>query len=228
LVWPEVERTRITPLHYPVALENEVKAALCAIDRSRYQNGIAEFMKHLRDGKVHSPREIKNSFIRFFWSVLNTAREIDYDGYAALTQQEIIESIEFAVSWTEMEEAGKILLRLCPEREEASSNDGFLVARAKNIVQEFYSHGITLKEVALQMAVTPEYLSAQFHRATGTTFSSYIRDYRIRKAKELLIGTELKLHEVGDRVGYKDAKYFCRVFKEATGLKPSAFRKVNR
>ncbi|MGA2613726.1 MAG: response regulator [Spirochaetia bacterium] len=228
IAWPEVERTRAAPLHYPVALENEVRAALCAVDRSRYETGIAEFMKHLRDGKVHSPREIKNSFIRFFWSVLNTAREIDYDGYAALTQQEILESIEFAVSWTEMEEAAKILLGLFPEREGASWNDGFPVARAKNIVQELYSHGITLKEVASQMAVTPEYLSSQFHRVTGTTFSSYIRDYRIRKAKELLIGTELKLYEVGDRVGYKDAKYFCRVFKEATGLKPSAFRKANR
>ena len=60
------------------------------------------------------------------------------------------------------------------------------------------------------------------------TFSSYIRDYRVQKAKELLIGTNLKLHSVGEQVGYGDAKYFCRVFKEATGLNPSEYRKANR
>ena len=48
---------------------------------------------------------------------------------------------------------------------------------------------------------------------------------RFKKAKELLLGTNLKLYEISDRIGYNDPKYFSRVFKEATGMLPADFRK---
>ena len=229
IVWPEVEGTPFIPLPYPLAEENEVRAALCAVDRERLDAGIRAFMGRLREGGVHSPREIKNALIRFFWGALNTVRQIYYDGYAALEQQDILKKINFAVSWTELEEIAGMLARLFfPPTGGSIPNDSLLVARAKNIVQEFYAQGVTLGEVATQIDVTPEYLSAQFHRETGDTFSAYIRDLRIQKAKKLLISTDLKLYEIGEQVGYRDAKYFCRVFKEVTGQKPSAFRKACR
>ena len=228
LAWPEVEETQFAPLSYPIAVETEARAALCAADRALYESRIGDFMGRLRAGLVHSPKEIKNAIIRFSWSLLNTAREVRREGCAELSQQEILEKIELAVSWTELEEVAAILSQLFPRAEESSPSDGLIVARAKNMVREFYAQGITLNEVASQVDVTPEYLSARFHRETGTTFSYFIRDLRIQKAKELLIGTKLKLYEIGERAGYRDSKYFCRVFKEATGQKPSAFRKANR
>jgi len=76
--------------------------------------------------------------------------------------------------------------------------------------------------------VTTEYLSAQFHRESGMTFSVFMRAFRVRKAKELLLGTDLMLHSVGEQVGYRDSKYFCRVFKEVTGQSPSEYRRANR
>ncbi len=228
IVWPEVDRTQFEPLRYPVALEGEVRAALCAVDRPRYETGISDFMGRLREGGIHSPRDMKNSFVRFFWSVLNTARAVDFEGYASLDQQDMLESIRFAVSWSELEKSAAILRKLFRMGSDAPQSDGFIVARAKNIIQEFFSQGITLNEAASYISVTPEYLSSRFHQETGITFSAYIRDFRIQKAKELLIGTALRLGDIGDRVGYKDAKYFCRVFKEATGMNPSDYRKANR
>jgi two-component system response regulator YesN len=227
LVWPDVNRKSVLPLAYPITIESAVRSAFCAYDRERYEAGIGEFMRYLRGDKVYAPKEIKSALVRFVWSVLNTAREIAYEGYASLDQQKILERITFAVTWPELEEAGDILLRLFPRDEGEAQGDGSLIRRAKNLVHELYSQGISLNEVALEVNVTSEYLSAQFHRATGVTFSSYIRDYRIQKAKELLIGTNLKLHSVGEQVGYRDPKYFCRVFKEVTGLNPSEYRRAN-
>ncbi len=229
LVWPDVNGKSSHPLAYPISIESAVRSALSVHDRGRYEEGIAELMRYLRGDNIHAPREIKSVLVRFVWSVLNTAREIEYETYASLDQQKILERITFAVTWPELEQAGNILLRLFPRDEggEAPGNVS-IVRRAKNLVRELYAQGISLGEVALKVNVTSEYLSAQFHRATGVTFSSYIRDYRLKKAKELLIGTNLKLHCVGEQVGYGDAKYFCRVFKEATGLNPSEYRKANR
>jgi two-component system response regulator YesN len=134
----------------------------------------------------------------------------------------------FAVTWSELEGAAMTLLELLPRAEESSPGGCSVVRRAQNVVSEFYSQGISLSEVAQKVGVTSEYLSAQFHRETGMTFSAYIRDYRVHKAKELLLGTSLKLYAVGKQVGYRDSKYFCRVFKEVTGQIPSEYRRANR
>jgi two-component system response regulator YesN len=228
LAWPDVNRTQIAPISYPIMIESQVRSAFCAFELDRYESGIREFMRYLHTDRVHSPKEIKNAFIRFFWSVFNTAREIEYEKYAALAQQDILERITFAVTWPELEGTAKILFQLFPQKEGAVPNDGSVIRRAKNLVHEFYSQGISLNEVARKINVTSEYLSAKFHRETGVTFSAYIRDYRVRKAKELLIGTNLKLYAIGEQIGYRDSKYFCRVFKEVTGLNPSDYRKANQ
>lgn len=96
------------------------------------------------------------------------------------------------------------------------------------MVHEFYGDGITLNEIAGRLNMSQEYLGTQFHKETGEPFSLYIRNYRMAKAKELLIGTQLKQYEIAQRVGYTDAKYFARVFRECTGMSPAEYRKSYR
>jgi two-component system response regulator YesN len=228
IVWPDVERTPVALFSYPIQIESAVRSALCSLDHARYESGIIEFLGYLRNGRVYSPKDIKNSLVRFYWSVLGTAREIAYESYAALAQQEILERITFAVTWGELEGAAMTLLELIPRDAESSPGSVSLVHRAENVVRQFYSQGISLGEVAQKVGVTTEYLSAQFHRESGMTFSVFMRAFRVRKAKELLLGTDLMLHSVGEQVGYRDSKYFCRVFKEVTGQSPSEYRRANR
>ena len=96
------------------------------------------------------------------------------------------------------------------------------------MIHEFYMEGITLGEIADRLQVTQEYLGNQFRRELGENFSAYIRNYRLRKAKELLIGTQMKQYEIAEKVGYTDAKYFARVFREHVGMSPAEYRKANR
>jgi two-component system response regulator YesN len=225
--WPEVEGTPRVALSYPIAIESQVRSALCAQSAERFASGVAEFLRYLHSDRTYSPKDIKEAFIRFFWAVLNAAREVAYEAYEALPQQEILEKITTAVTWPQLESVATLLLSLS-SADGAEENGGSIVNRTKNLVHEFYGQGITLEEIASKINVTPEYLSGQFHRQTGVNFSAYIKDYRIKKAKELLLGTDLKLYAVAEKVGYQDAKYFCRVFKESTGTNPSDYRKTNR
>lgn len=102
------------------------------------------------------------------------------------------------------------------------------VKKAQSMIHEFYADGITLNEIADRLNLTQEYLGAQFHRELGENFSTYIRNYRLAKAKELLIGTRLKQYEIAKKTGYTDAKYFARVFRECVGMSPAEYRKANR
>ncbi len=102
------------------------------------------------------------------------------------------------------------------------------VKKAQSMIHEFYADGITLNEIAGRLNLTQEYLGSQFHKELGENFSAYIRNYRLLKAKELLIGTQLKQYEISEKVGYTDAKYFARVFKECIGMSPAEYRKSHR
>ena len=99
------------------------------------------------------------------------------------------------------------------------------VRKAIALIREYYKDGITLDEISRRLRVTPEYLGTLFHREVGTSFSTYIRNVRMDKARELLCGTQLKLYEIAEKTGYSDPKYFSKVFREVTGLTPAEYRK---
>ena len=102
-----------------------------------------------------------------------------------------------------------------------------LAQRAGQLMQEYYNQGITLEEIARKLCVSEEYLSAQFKKETGKTFTETIRGYRIEKVKELLLQTTLKLNQIADLAGYTDPKYMSKVFKDEVGVTPAEYRKLN-
>jgi Response regulator containing CheY-like receiver domain and AraC-type DNA-binding domain len=54
--------------------------------------------------------------------------------------------------------------------------------------------------------------------------AAYIRRYKIQKAKDLLLSTDLPIIEIASRVGFSDYNYFCRIFKAENGLSARKFR----
>ena len=54
-----------------------------------------------------------------------------------------------------------------------------------------------------------------------------MREYRIERAKELYRSGEMERREVPYAVGFSDAKYFNKVFREATGISPAEFAQRN-
>ena len=82
-----------------------------------------------------------------------------------------------------------------------------MVKQAKKLIRKYYDQGITLEEIANRLYVSEEYLSAQFKKETGSTFTETIRKYRIEKVKELLLNTHLKLNQIAELAGNSDPKY---------------------
>lgn len=53
--------------------------------------------------------------------------------------------------------------------------------------------------------------------------AKYIQNYRVEKAKELLVNSKLSIDEIAIATGFANASYFCKVFKSTTGLTPTEF-----
>ena len=64
-------------------------------------------------------------------------------------------------------------------------------------------------------------------RMGGNTFSKYVTDLKIQRAKSLLICTELSVEEIADKLNYASASSFARMFKAETSLTPTQYRKLS-
>ena len=100
-----------------------------------------------------------------------------------------------------------------------------MVTRTLKIISCQYQMHISLESISEQLQITPEYLSYLFKRDTGINFIIYLRNYRIEKAMQLIQEGKMKIYEVAAAVGFSDAKYFCRVFRNVTGQAPSSIHR---
>ncbi|MDR3460538.1 MAG: AraC family transcriptional regulator [Verrucomicrobiae bacterium] len=104
-----------------------------------------------------------------------------------------------------------------------------LLEDVRVFLQSHYQYEITRDSVAEQFNVTPNHLSRLFQTHGRTTFSGYLTQVRIDRAKHLLHNYNLKLDDIAARCGYHDTPYFCHVFKKMTKATPMQFRlKIRR
>lgn len=104
-------------------------------------------------------------------------------------------------------------------------NKNAIVNLAFQVIDAQYNKPLTLKDVAREVSVHPNYLSSLFARETGRTFSRYLSEVRIEKAKELMQNPALKIYEVAEMVGYSDYRWFSRLFKLYVGVTPGEYKK---
>jgi AraC-like DNA-binding protein len=95
-------------------------------------------------------------------------------------------------------------------------------------LQNHYQYDITRESVAQQFNITPNHLSRLFQSHGSMTFSNYLTQVRIDRAKHLLRSYDLKLDDIAVRCGYRDTPYFCRVFKGVTKATPAEYRGTAR
>ena len=79
---------------------------------------------------------------------------------------------------------------------------------------------------ALQLCLTPKYLSAIIRQMTGKSAAKWIDEVVILHAKRLLYTRrDLTVQQVAYELGFKENATFCRFFKDQTGLRPSEYHK---
>ena len=99
------------------------------------------------------------------------------------------------------------------------------VQRGLEYMEENFSQPLTLKEIASHAAMNETYLSNLFKKETGVGVVDYLNRIRIREAKKLLMTTNDKNYEIGEKVGIPNASYFSTIFKRETGMTIQEFRR---
>ncbi|HEY4538017.1 MAG TPA: response regulator [Erysipelothrix sp.] len=101
------------------------------------------------------------------------------------------------------------------------------IANAVEYIYKNYQQSISLEEVAKAVDLNPEYLSRCFKKEVGKTYSSFLSNIRLEKAKVLLLETNEQVQYIAESVGYFNVSYFSTLFKKEYGLNPFEYRKQN-
>jgi len=95
-------------------------------------------------------------------------------------------------------------------------------------INEHYMEGLSLAVVAEHVNLSAAYFSSLFTQTMDCNFVDYLNRVRVDHACIYLLDPSLKAYEVANIVGFKDEKYFSRIFKKVTGFTPSQFKNEAR
>lgn len=98
------------------------------------------------------------------------------------------------------------------------------ITKAKMLAQQLIHQPISAAEMAKSVNMSLSYFSQCFKQIVGQTYTDYLRDIRMEKAKGYLSNTLKTIQWIAEDVGYNDEKYFSRLFKEHVGMLPSEYR----
>lgn len=84
---------------------------------------------------------------------------------------------------------------------------------------------VTVEELARRYPINASSLKAAFKSVYGLPVGAYMREYRIRRAADLLRDTDESIAAIARQMGYTSQGKFTRAFKELTGTLPSKYRR---
>lgn len=213
---------------YPRVLESRLQKAFHMENRDEFKEGEEEFLKEIRKASA-APEQMKECCMKMAYFQVSLAQEHNSGIYEQLQKLNIVKNISSAVTWRELEnifqEMADIFLQHMGQREDISN---YTIKRTIDYIRMHYQESISLEGAAAILDITPEYLSTLFNREMGINFTVFLKKFRISHAKRLLKGTDKKIYEIAQDVGYADPKYFNRVFKEEEGISPGDYRSLQR
>lgn len=101
-----------------------------------------------------------------------------------------------------------------------------IVKAVNEYISTQFMKRITIDSLSDQFDIPTSTLKRCFKGVYGTTIHHYLKECRINAAKHLLQESDQSILEIANAVGYENGSKFTSAFKEATGVTPSAYRKV--
>ena len=103
------------------------------------------------------------------------------------------------------------------------NNTSGLISEAKDYIKQNYNEELHLKDVAMAICISPQYLSKIFKDEVGVNFIDYLTTVRIEEAKKMLKEQNISIKEICFKIGYNDPNYFSRLFKKIVGVSPTEY-----
>lgn len=208
-----------------IKLAVEFQEAINGQNPSDLGNTVHRMTKYMAQNQGGDPSSIEDMIMFLLQRVveafpyLNSNEDSLWNFKMLLQAQEHFENIEGVVlDWMHC-----ISSRV---KEHQQLSEITIVQKVIRIVEQQYPQELGLRLLAERVFVSPNYLGTIFKNTTGMYFNDYLTDYRMQKAKELLIACTDKVTKIGEAVGINNHSYFSSLFKKNYGITPKEYRKI--
>ena len=118
-----------------------------------------------------------------------------------------------------------IFCYLASVTQNAIAVEGFL-RPATDYIRHHYNEAISLEQLSTQCSVSVPHLIRSFKKYLNCTPHEYLLAYRLRQAKQILVGSSASIEQIAESCGFNSASHFTRAFRANTSLTPTEFRKL--
>lgn len=100
----------------------------------------------------------------------------------------------------------------------------YYLQKSFTYIEHNFQDPITVESIAAQCNIHRNRLLKIFKDKIGKGPQAYLMEYRMSKAAQLLITTNLSINEIGNAVGYPNQLHFSRAFKNVYGASPRQYK----
>ncbi len=202
--------------------------ALRSLDHDRTFELVGEMFRHIRSEEGAD----RDFIVNYLQNVINEVCIMTYQLNREFEQKNAHNILfgdgnENHQNLKDMEQSVENFIRKAIEgiSKKRLSKDELIVKKVIKLVEDKYaSSDICLKTLAGEVYLSPNYLGSIFKKSTGRSINDYLNEYRMERARELLMSPANKVGWVAASVGMPNTSYFCTVFKSKYGVAPGEFQ----
>jgi two-component system response regulator YesN len=192
-----------------------------------FEDFCGQLNKALEPPCLFHPVDVESYLIRTIYDIYNWAKVTDQINQAlemtAHQMHKLVQACKSSDALCELlHEFGNQVLKIAKQTQMQSNNQ--LIQGVKVFIDEHYAQPISLDQLSERFAISTFYLSRLFKRECQINLSEYVLSKRLEVAKELMDTTDLKVYDVGEKVGIADPAYFSKVFKKHFGMSPKQYQ----
>ena len=98
------------------------------------------------------------------------------------------------------------------------------VRKIVDFIEENAGQEISTATLCETFGYTPAHLCRKFKKATGLSPMTYLKIFRLEKAREKIKNSDVSISQVAAEYGFSDANYFTRCFRTHFGIPPRQYR----
>ena len=112
-------------------------------------------------------------------------------------------------------------------KEDLTSNRISPFTMSIKYIEQNFNKKISLNDIARYSGISRKYFGEYFKKFTNKTPFEYINEYRIERAAEMLLYTDLSITEIAFECGFNDTSYFSKTFKQYKKSNPRNYKKMH-
>jgi two-component system response regulator YesN len=175
--------------------------------------------------KNASAYQVKNICV----DVLNTwirALETDRNDFNIPYYSELFDKLNRCVTWDEIKQCFQDIHVLL-FRNGSSRDPSRQMAEILAYIHLHYGEDHSIERLAQRINISVSHFSRTFKEEVGEKYVEYMAKYRLTKAKQLLLETDMNIDDIAEKVGYVGRNSFIRIFRKYEGITPGKYRLIH-